>query len=178
VPTLSFREIQRRIREGRWEVVGGWPVEPDCNVPTTESFVRHSPYGKQYCQRALGVDIKIGFNPDSFGHSVGRDVNANMKWAELPGRIRKLKEPSLVLPTFSDSEVKRLVKWKPQEKHERRLPLLVLFLLDTGSRISQALGLRVHDINLDNLLVTLDGKGQKQRTVPFSFKLRKALDRH
>jgi len=66
-----FREVQARVREGRWEVVGGWPVEPDCNIPATESFVRHSLYGKAYCRRALGVDVKIGFNPDSFGHAAG-----------------------------------------------------------------------------------------------------------
>src|ERR1700722_7368762 len=52
-------EIRARIREGRWEVVGGWPVEPDCNIPAAESFVRHSLYGKAFCQRALGVDVKI-----------------------------------------------------------------------------------------------------------------------
>ncbi len=66
-----FAEILRRIREGRWEVVGGWPVEPDCNIPSTESFARHSLYGKRYCQRALGVDVEVGFNPDSFGHAAG-----------------------------------------------------------------------------------------------------------
>ena len=66
-----FAEIQQRVREGRWEVVGGWPVEPDCNIPATESFVRHGLYGKKYCQRALGVDVKIGLNPDSFGHADG-----------------------------------------------------------------------------------------------------------
>ena len=66
-----FSEIQRRVREGRWEVVGGWPVEPDCNIPSTESFVRHALYGKAYCQRALGVDVRIGLNPDSFGHAAG-----------------------------------------------------------------------------------------------------------
>ena len=66
-----FSEVQERIRQGRWEVVGGWPVEPDCNIPAAESFVRHSLYGKQYCQKALGVDVKIGFNPDSFGHAAG-----------------------------------------------------------------------------------------------------------
>ena len=38
-------EIQERIGQGRWEVVGGWPVEPDCNIPATESFVRHALYG-------------------------------------------------------------------------------------------------------------------------------------
>src|SRR6202034_2059128 len=64
-------EIKQRIREGRWEVVGGWPVEPDCNIPATESFVRHALYGKAYCQSALGADVKIGFNPDSFGHAAG-----------------------------------------------------------------------------------------------------------
>ena len=66
-----FTKIRGRIDEGRWEVVGGWPVEPDCNIPSTESFVRHSLYGKDYCRRALGVDVKIGFNPDSFGHAAG-----------------------------------------------------------------------------------------------------------
>jgi hypothetical protein len=53
------QEILRRIREGRWEVVGGWPVEPDCNIPATESFARHALYGKAYCKQALGVDVII-----------------------------------------------------------------------------------------------------------------------
>jgi alpha-mannosidase len=66
-----FQEILGRIRQGRWEVVGGWPVEPDCNLLATESFVRGGLYGKRYCQRKLGVDVKIGFNPDSFGHAAG-----------------------------------------------------------------------------------------------------------
>lgn len=66
-----FEELRRRIGEGRWEVVGGWPVEPDCNLPSTESFVRHALYGKAFCRQALGVDVKIGFNPDSFGHAAG-----------------------------------------------------------------------------------------------------------
>jgi len=66
-----FQEIRQRIREGRWEVVGGWPVEPDCNLPSTEAFLRDGLYGKRYCQRKLGVDVKIGFNPDSFGHAAG-----------------------------------------------------------------------------------------------------------
>jgi alpha-mannosidase len=69
-PTM-FSEIQARVREKRWEVVGGWPVEPDCNIPSTESFVRQSLLGKQYFRRALGIDVKIGYNVDSFGHGAG-----------------------------------------------------------------------------------------------------------
>jgi len=107
-----------------------------------------------------------------------RAINAYLKWCGSPLKIRPLKEPSLVLPTFSDAHVKRIVQWKPKGEYPRRLHLLTLFLLDTGCRISEALGLRVRDIDLENLLVTLDGKGRKQRVVPFSFELRKAMFRY
>jgi alpha-mannosidase len=66
-----FAQVKQRIREGRWEIAGGWIVEPDCNIPSTESFVRQSLYGKEYCRRELGVDVKIAMNPDSFGHAAG-----------------------------------------------------------------------------------------------------------
>ena len=74
-----FAEIRERVRQGRWEVVGGWPVEPDCNIPAAESFVRHSLYGKRYCQEKLGVDVKIGFNPDSFGHAAGLPTDSEKR---------------------------------------------------------------------------------------------------
>src|ERR1051325_4403399 len=66
-----FEEIRQRVKEGRLEIIGGWPVEPDCNIPSTESLVRHCLYGKEYFQHALGVDVNIGSNPDSFGHAAG-----------------------------------------------------------------------------------------------------------
>ena len=93
-------------------------------------------------------------------------------------KITKLKVPDLVLPTFTISQVSGLLKWKPKGRYQKRLHLLVLFLLDTGCRISEALTLHVRDIDMDNLLVTLDGKGRKQRLVPFSFELRRALYRY
>src|SRR5215216_1732502 len=39
-----FEEIKQRVLEGRWQVVGGWWIQPDCNIPGGESFVRHSLY--------------------------------------------------------------------------------------------------------------------------------------
>ena len=66
-----FEEIKQRVKEGRWEVVNGWIVEPDCNIPSTESFVRQCLYGKQYFAEQLGVDVNIGYNVDSFGHGAG-----------------------------------------------------------------------------------------------------------
>lgn len=94
-------------------------------------------------------------------------------------RLRQLKEPQNVLPTFTESQVNLLVSWKPKAKkfYERRLHLLTLILLDTGCRITEALTLRVADVDMENMLITFDGKGRKQRIVPFSFILRKALYR-
>ena len=64
-----FREIEQRIKEGRWEVIGGMWVEPDLNMPDGESLVRQILVGKRYFQSRFGVDVKIGWNPDSFGYN-------------------------------------------------------------------------------------------------------------
>lgn len=64
-----FQEIQQRVKEGRWEVIGGMWVEPDLNMPDGESLVRQILYGKRYFQNNFGVDINIGWNPDSFGYN-------------------------------------------------------------------------------------------------------------
>jgi alpha-mannosidase len=105
-----FEEVKERVREGRWEVVGGWPVEPDCNVPSSESFVRHSLYGKDYFRRALGVDVNVGFNPDAFGHAAG-----------LPGLLRR-------------AGFRYYVFMRPQE-HEMKLPILFWWEGPDGSRL-------------------------------------------
>ena len=63
-----FDEIRAYVAEGRWEIVNGWWVQPDCNLPAGESFVRHSLYGKGYFLDKFGVDVKTGYNVDSFGH--------------------------------------------------------------------------------------------------------------
>jgi alpha-mannosidase len=64
-----FKKIQERVKDGRWEVVGGMWVEPDCNLPSGESWARHLLYAKRYFRQKLGADVKIGWNPDSFGYN-------------------------------------------------------------------------------------------------------------
>jgi alpha-mannosidase len=62
-------EIARRIKEGRWEIVGGMWVEPDLNMPDGESLVRQILVGKRWFKQQYGVDTRIGWNPDSFGYT-------------------------------------------------------------------------------------------------------------
>ncbi|MBN1346090.1 MAG: alpha-mannosidase [Phycisphaerae bacterium] len=64
-----FAEIRRRVRQGRWVVTGGWWIQPDCNIPSGESFVRHGLYSQRYFERALGRRARVGYCVDSFGHA-------------------------------------------------------------------------------------------------------------
>ncbi len=62
-------EIKKRIKEGRWEVVGGMWVEPDLNMPDGEAQARSLLLGKRFYEKEYGVDVRIGWNPDSFGYN-------------------------------------------------------------------------------------------------------------
>ena len=63
------QQIADRVKEGRWEMVGGMWVEPDLNMPDGESLVRQLLIGKRYFKQKFGVDVRIGWNPDSFGYT-------------------------------------------------------------------------------------------------------------
>jgi alpha-mannosidase len=64
-----FEEIRDRVKEGRWLLLGGWWIEPDCNLPGGESFVRQGLYGQRYFKEKFGITSRIGYNVDSFGHN-------------------------------------------------------------------------------------------------------------
>ena len=94
-------EIKQRIKEGRWEIVGGMWVEPDLNMPDGESIARSLLIGKRWYLQHYGVDVKIGWNPDSFGYNwqlpqiykksgVDYFVTQKMSWSDtnqLPLRL-------------------------------------------------------------------------------------------
>jgi site-specific recombinase XerD len=70
-----------------------------------------------------------------------------------------------------------LIRYRPTAKGQHRARTLVLLLLDTGVRISEALTLERSKVRLDDMLLSVWGKGAKERTVPFSFELRPVLFR-
>jgi alpha-mannosidase len=65
-----FRRISERVAEGRWVNVGGWWVEPDCNLPMGESFARQGLYGQRFLMSRFGRPATVGMNVDPFGHNV------------------------------------------------------------------------------------------------------------
>lgn len=64
-----FEEIRERVKEGRWVPVNGWWVQPDCNIPSAESFARQALYSQLYYNEKFGRICKTAYNVDSFGHS-------------------------------------------------------------------------------------------------------------
>lgn len=63
-----FEEIKQRVIEGRWHLVGGWWVEPDCNIPGGEALVRQALLGQSFFKSRFGRTATVGYNVDSFGH--------------------------------------------------------------------------------------------------------------
>jgi alpha-mannosidase len=66
-----FRRIQKLVAAGRWHIMGGWYLQPDCNMPSGESFVRQILLGKAYFKKHFGVEPRTAINFDPFGHSRG-----------------------------------------------------------------------------------------------------------
>lgn len=64
-----FEEIRQRVEEGRWAVVGGMWVQPDCNIPSGEAFCRHMLYSQKFFKENFGFTVRTGYNVDSFGHN-------------------------------------------------------------------------------------------------------------
>ncbi|MCE5259746.1 MAG: glycosyl hydrolase-related protein [Chloroflexi bacterium] len=64
-----FAAIQKAVAAGRWALVNGWWLQPDCNIPAGESFARQALYGQRYLLRAFGQRATVGYNVDSFGHA-------------------------------------------------------------------------------------------------------------
>ena len=66
-----FAAIREQVRAGKWHVMGGWYLQPDCNLPSGEAFVRQISLGRSYFQEKFGIRPTTAINFDSFGHSVG-----------------------------------------------------------------------------------------------------------
>lgn len=66
-----FARIADYIKSGRWEVVGGTYIQPDTNMPATETFTRHFLRGQRYFESRFGVAPRVAWAADSFGHSAG-----------------------------------------------------------------------------------------------------------
>ncbi|QHW33525.1 alpha-mannosidase [Paenibacillus rhizovicinus] len=125
-----FEEIKSRVAEGRWVIVGGWWIQPDCNLPSGESFARHSLYGQRYFHDRFGVTAKVGYNVDSFGHN-----------GMLPQLLKKSGMDYYVFmrPDKNEKELERNLFWWESEDGSRVMAyrLSEAYLTNRGHSIEE-----------------------------------------
>lgn len=67
-----FEEIKELVAEGKWNIMGGWYLQPDCNMLCGESVVRQAEVGQRFFYEKFGVKgFNTAINFDPFGHTRG-----------------------------------------------------------------------------------------------------------
>jgi alpha-mannosidase len=64
-----YEEVKQMVKAKRWEVIGAFWVEPDCNLISGESFTRQILYGIDFVEREFGVTPRTCWCPDVFGNA-------------------------------------------------------------------------------------------------------------
>ena len=68
---MLFARIGRLVAAGKWRIIGGWYLQPDCNMPSGESMLRQIISGLHYFMEKFQTRPTCAVNFDSFGHDRG-----------------------------------------------------------------------------------------------------------
>lgn len=66
-----YNKIKSQVADGKWNIIGGWYLQPDCNMPNGESIVRNILMGRMFFTKEFDKRPTTAINFDSFGHSRG-----------------------------------------------------------------------------------------------------------
>jgi len=112
-----------------------------------------------------------------------RALNSFCRWLHEQGvtpdlvRLPPQRLEQRIIRTFEDASLRTLVRHRPTTWPHWRIHTLACTILDTGCRMQEVLLAPVAAFDLDTLLLVVQGKGRKERRVPFSVELRKQLVR-
>lgn len=136
-----------------------------------EAFVaslleRYKPNTAANRYRALQAFFKWAVGEDEIGESPMRHMS--------PPRV-----PEVPVPVLTSAQLQRLLEVCEGKEFDRRRDMAIIRLfLDTGLRRSELAGLGVGDIDWDQDVVLVVGKGRRPRAAPFGRKTGVALDRY
>jgi alpha-mannosidase len=105
-PQLLNR-IRAHVEAGRWALVGGWWIQPDCNFPSVFGMRRQIDAGRRYFTSRFGQFPLTAYNVDSFGHC-----------ASLPTMIHEAGQRFYVMNRPNPDEMTlpgRLFRWRERE---------------------------------------------------------------
>ena len=94
---------------------------------------------------------------------------------ENPARGVRIKSEQRIIETFTQGQIRKLLNAPDRNTFTGyRDYVIMLTLLETGVRISELVGIELHDIRWKDRMIRIYGKGRKERLVPFQT----TLDRH
>jgi len=94
-------------------------------------------------------------------------------------RMDAVTVPEVPVPVVSDEDVRKLLKAAAGSGFvERRDTAIILMLYDTGLRRGELAGLRLEDVDFDNNVAFVMGKGSRPRSAPFGKATAVGLDRY
>ncbi len=89
-----FARIQKLVKAGKWHIMGGWYLQPDCVMAGGESLIRQITFGREYFKEKFDQAPTVAVNVDSFGHDRGlvQVLVKNGYTGYLIGRPPRLKD--------------------------------------------------------------------------------------
>ena len=124
-------------------------------------------------------------NSATYQHRRHREIKACFSWFKRMGIVQEnvfakvpmVKQPFVIKPPFKPAEVQALLNVQNLARQtDTRDYALILFLLDTGIRAAECIGLRLDDIEWESRRALIrHGKGEKQRWVAFGARTGDAL---
>ena len=124
-----FARIRAHIAAGRWEPVGGWWLQPDCNQPSGFAMERQIALGKSYFESRFGRFPHIAYNVDSFGHA-----------ATLPGLMHAAGQDCYVMMRPQPQEMALpacLFRWRGYEDGPEVTTFRIVDSYTSGNTINE-----------------------------------------
>jgi len=120
-------------------------------------------------------------------HGYVRTMKAFASWLEREGYLpdnlfQKLKPPKVpkkLIKVLNEEEIKTILKsFNTDTQLGARSYAMCMVLLDTGIRSGELCGLKLEDVDFKRGVMRVNGKGAKERLVPFGNMAKKALMRY
>lgn len=164
-------EAYRRDLEALgWHLDSTSKTVEDCDAADIESFVALQ---RKQGRAAKSIARQLAACRTFFKFA----VQENLRASDPSGVVDGVSVPSGIPKALNEEEIDRLLAaCTGVDSYSRRDRALLEFLYATGARISEACGLSLSDLDMDQQVVRLFGKGSKERIVPFGGPAKRALE--
>lgn len=187
--TCDIRQQSPRTIEARREILKKlhWFLNDRdivfCDVHALRSFLGYVSHGHddprgRWANPACTRPVRPRTVKDYYTH-----LRTFFRWLVTEGEITSAPTDRIPIPIsradqvqpYTAEEIRAMLDAARRSRHARRDTAIVLFLLDTGVRASEIIGIKGQDLDITLRRARVLGKGNKERTVSFQGKTARAL---